>query len=129
MKKILVVDDQESGHVILRDVIENTLGGVCKYISCEMMSAYSGREALEKIESNKPDMVMLDINMPQMDGFEVTRHIRQNEDTKDIYIVAVTAQAMSDDRSRCLRAGCNEYFSKPFDVLRLVHFIVDKLRG
>ncbi len=129
MKQILVVDDQESGHVIFQDVIENTLGGVCKYIPCQMVSAYSGREALKKIESVKPDIVMLDINMPKMDGFQVTRHIRQNADTENIYIVAVTAQAMRDDRERCLEAGCNEYFSKPFDVSRLVHFIVEKLRG
>lgn len=129
MKKVLVVDDQESGHLILRDAIENPIGGVNKHLNCKMISAYSGKEAINLIKSEKPDLVIMDMNMPGIDGYETTRRIKNNSEIGHIFILAVTAQAMAEDRKKSLDVGCDEYVSKPYDVSKLVYYIVQILRG
>ncbi len=128
MKKILVVEDQKSGHFILNDVITNNIGGVSKYIPCTMLSAYDGYEAIEKVKSERPDIVLMDINMPGLNGYETTNKIKKDPETNDTYIVALTAQALPEDRRKAMESGCNDFVTKPFDVLNLIHLLVDILK-
>ncbi|MDH5681641.1 MAG: response regulator [Spirochaetota bacterium] len=129
MKKILVIDDQDSGHLILKDMIENPIGGVNKYLECRMLSAYSGREALNLARSERPDIIIMDINMPDMNGYDTTRYIRKDRELARTYIIAVTAQAMLQDRQKALDAGCDDYISKPYDVSILIDHLVRVLGG
>lgn len=118
--KVLVVDDNEDArklmHIILRD------------FGCEYDLVSNGREALEFIMKAKYDIVLIDVMMPVMGGYETTRIIRENIDKK-IPIIAVTAAAMKEDADKCYAAGMNDYISKPIrvDVLKntLLRWIVD----
>lgn len=129
MKKILVVDDQQSGHLVLQNLIENEEKGVKHYINVKMISAFSGKEAIDIALKESPDIILMDINMPDQDGLETTEQIRKRNEIKDVYIIALTAQAMNEDRERCLKSGCNDYISKPFEVVKLVEYLSSVLRG
>jgi len=84
----------------------------------------NGREALEKLEEEADiDLVLMDIMMPEMDGYEAMQRIRANPRFSRLPIIAVTAKAMRDDQERCLRAGANDYLAKPIDVDRLLSLI------
>ena len=73
----------------------------------------NGEEAINILKSEKFDVILMDIQMPIMDGYEATRRIRKNQVTKDIPVIAVTAYALKGDREKALGAGCNDYMSKP----------------
>lgn len=106
-RKILVVDDEF--------FITRSLSFMFKkegYV-CEI--AHDGQEALEKIGSEKPDLIFLDIDMPVKNGYETAREIRQNPEWKDIPIIMLTAKGQDIDEKRGLEAGANEYILKPFD--------------
>ncbi len=104
MKKVVVVEDnpdnRELVHVILSDVYD-----VTEY--------ETGPEALEGIRRNRPDVILLDISLPQMDGPEVVRNIRADASLRDIPVIALTAHAMVGDREKYLAAGFNDYVTKP----------------
>ncbi len=89
----------------------------------EVFVARTGIEALEMIEKHHPDLVLMDIQMPEMDGLEATRRIRLNPETKHLPIIALTALAMPGDRERCIAAGANDYLSKPIRLKELTHTI------
>jgi signal transduction histidine kinase/DNA-binding response OmpR family regulator len=95
----------------------------------EVHVASNGREALEALERNHYDLLLMDIQMPEMDGMEATRRIREDERWKDLPIIAITAHAMQGDRERCLQAGMNDFASKPVSPPRLVEMIEHHLRG
>jgi len=105
--KVLIVDD-EPINIKLLDANLTPRG-------YEVITAIDGKQALEKIEAEKPDLVLLDVMMPEMDGFEVTRRIRANNDTKLMPVVLITALRETDDRVRGIEAGCDDFISKPFD--------------
>jgi PAS domain S-box-containing protein len=114
MKKkpvILVVDDQIQNNELLEAYLVPE--------GYEIIKATSGEEALAKLAGNDIDLILLDVMMPGMDGFEVTRRIRQDPKTKLMPIILVTALKETEDRIQGIKAGCDDYISKPFDKLEL----------
>ena len=105
-KRILVVEDQEDTRRILRDLL-----GSAGY---ELTEAENGEEALAALAKQQPDLILMDIQLPIMDGYEATRRIRTNPDLKSVPIIAVTSHALAGDEEKALTAGCNGYVSKPY---------------
>ena len=105
-KHILVVEDQEDNRQILRDLLTNA--------GYEMTEAVNGREALAEVANRRPDLILVDIQLPVMDGYEATRRIRTNPDLKSVPIIAVTSYALAGDETKALAAGCDAYVTKPF---------------
>jgi CheY-like chemotaxis protein len=115
-KRILVVEDDVRNIFALSSVLE-PLGG-------SVVIARNGREALNRLSSTPvPDIVLMDIMMPEMDGIEAMQEIRKRSELRDLPIIALTAKAMPDDQQRCLAAGANDYITKPIDVEKLVSLI------
>ena len=111
-RKVLVVDDEEMNRKILSFMLDS--------YSYTSDTATNGKEALEKVTSFGPDLIFLDIMMPQMDGFEVCRRLKTDPATRHIPIVMVTAMADRDARIRCLEAGANDFITKPVDTTELL---------
>jgi two-component system cell cycle response regulator DivK len=120
-RKILIVEDNEDSRELLAKVLRNK-----GYIIVE---AVDGEEAIEKVVSERPDLVLLDISIPKLDGYEVAKRLKGREDVKEIPIVAVTAHAMKGDREKVIAAGFEGYISKPVDVRELPEQVRSYLRG
>ncbi len=109
--KILIVEDDPD----MLDMIQMTLD----HWEYDSIVAKNGKEAVDMAASQLPDLVLLDIMMPGMDGFEAARLIRQNPKTHSIPILAVTAKVLYRDREECLKNGCSDYLAKPFTLEEL----------
>jgi two-component system cell cycle response regulator DivK len=107
MKRVLVIEDNENNLKLITFIL--------KKHGYETIEATSGREGIDLAQQGKPDFILLDIQLPDMDGIEVLKAIRASEADGDIPIIAVTSYAMSGDRERLLAAGCNGYIEKPID--------------
>ncbi|MCB0208566.1 MAG: response regulator [Anaerolineae bacterium] len=105
---ILYVEDNFENKLFVRRVIES--------MGHEMVEAETGLDSLMLAEERKPDLVLMDVNIPGMDGLETTAKFRESPHLADIPIIALTANAMKGDRERCLAAGCNGYMQKPVGV-------------
>ncbi len=105
VRRILVVDD----NAVSRELLGHILKGTCE----EVIEAADGRDALEKIRTAAPDLVLLDLEIPQLDGYAVLREVRKDTSVASMRIVAVTARAMRGDREGALAAGFDGYISKP----------------
>ena len=105
-KRILVVEDQEDNRQILRDLLGNA--------GYELTEAENGEEAIAAVAKRRPDLILMDIQLPVMDGYEATRRIRTNPDLKSVPIIAVTSYALTGDEDKPIAAGCNGYVSKPY---------------
>ena len=105
---ILYVEDNYENKLFVRRVIES--------MGHEMMEAETGPESLQLVEERIPDLVLMDINIPGMDGLETTAKFKENPSLNHIPVIALTANAMKGDRERCLAAGCNSYMQKPIGV-------------
>jgi len=115
-RKLLLVDDDVRNIFALTSALEHK-GAIVEI-------ARNGREAIERLEQNVDiDLVLMDVMMPEMDGYEATRLIRQQPRWRKLPIIAVTAKAMKDDQQRCLQAGANDYLAKPIDLDRLFSLI------
>ncbi len=110
-KKILVVDDAQFN----RDLLIQLLGD-----EYEVLVAVDGEEAVKKAEQEKPDLILMDLGMPVMDGWEATRRIKANSELKHIPIIAVTSHAMVGDEIQAREAGCDDYVPKPIDEDELI---------
>jgi two-component system, cell cycle response regulator DivK len=105
--KILIIEDNEQNLYLLRYILED--GGY------EVFSAWDGQEGIALAASILPDLILLDIQLPVMDGYTVARKLRENPDLADTPIVAVTSYAMPGDREKAMEAGCSGYIEKPID--------------
>ncbi len=106
-KKILFVDDVEHYHEFLRLLMKSAK---------EFCSAYNGEEGIEIAAQNRPDIILMDLRMPVLDGFDATMRLKSDPETRDIPVVAVTAQAMQEDKARALEAGAAGFITKPIDL-------------
>ncbi len=105
-KKILVVDDAEFNRDLLLQLLEDDY---------EVIMAVDGEEGVKKAEQEKPDLILMDLGMPVMDGWEATRRIKANSELKHIPVIAVTSHAMVGDEIQAREAGCDDYIPKPID--------------
>ena len=123
--KILVIEDNEQNLYLVRYILEQK--------NYEVFAAPDGKSGIEMAASLKPDMILLDIQLPVMDGYAVARNLRQNPDLAETPIVAVTSYAMHGDREKVMEAGCNGYIEKPIDpdtfVAKIEQHLPVKLRG
>ena len=95
----------------------------------EVQFALDGQEAVDKAKALMPDLVLMDIGLPVIDGYDATRAIKSDDATKSIPVIALTAHAMAEDRKRCLDAGCDDFDTKPIDLSRLLEKIQSLLGG
>jgi CheY-like chemotaxis protein len=106
---VLIGEDEPDNRIILQTVVETLLG-----VRAEV--AGDGLAVLASVERERPRVILLDLMMPGLDGFQVTRHLKANPDTASIPIVAVSAMARPDDRETALAAGCDDFVRKPFEL-------------
>jgi len=109
---ILVVEDQEDNRQIIRDLLSA--------LDYELAQTENGAEALAAVARQRPDLILMDIQMPIMDGYEATRRIKADPATKGIPIIAVTSYALSGDEQKARDAGCDDYVPKPFSPRQLL---------
>ena len=112
MPKILLVEDNEMN----RDMLFRRL----KRKGYDVDIAVDGAEGVEKSISEKPDLILMDMSLPVLDGWQATTQIKANSETEEIPVIAMTAHAMAGDREKCLAAGCDEYDTKPVEFPRLL---------
>ena len=111
-KKILVADDEP---FVLRS-IEYTLSRA----GYTVLKAVDGEEALQKVLSESPDLVFLDIQMPRLDGHEVCRRLRESTDHRDLYVIVITAKGQESERLLALESGASEYITKPYSPRKML---------
>ena len=109
-KKVLIVDDEPH----IRTLLEQTLEELEDY-DVEIFTAANGKEGLETIQTETPDLVFLDVMMPEMNGYEVCQRVKSDENLKDTYIIMLTAKGQEFDKEKGLQMGTNMYITKPFD--------------
>jgi len=111
-RRILVVEDQEDNRRIVRDLLTRS--------GYEIVEATTGEEGVILAETQRPDLILMDIQLPMIDGYEATRRIKANPALHHIPIIAVTSYALSGDDVKALAAGCNDYVAKPFSPRALL---------
>jgi len=119
MVKILLVEDNEMN----RDMLSRRL----KRKGYEVVIAVDGQEGVNMATSELPAVILLDMSLPIMDGWEAARQLKANPDTKSIPILGLSAHAMTPDRDKAIAAGCDDYDTKPVDIKRLLEKIQDLL--
>jgi CheY-like chemotaxis protein len=112
MPRILIVEDNEEN----RDALSRRM----KRRGFEVLVAAEGKSGLAMAQDEKPDLILMDMNMPELDGWEATRQIKSSEGCRDIPVIALTAHALAGDRERALEVGCADYHTKPVDFAKLL---------
>ena len=118
-KRILIVEDQADNRRILPDLFASA--------GYELIEAESGEDALAALGTSRPDLILMDIQLPVTDGYEATRRIRLNPELKSIPIIAVTSYALAGDEAKALAAGCTAYVTKPFSPRALLAKVQEHL--
>ena len=118
-RKVLVVDDEPKNLKLARDLLE--------VFGYKVIEAEDGKQGVEMAKIHKPDLVLMDIMMPVMDGIEATRVLKASGTTQNIPILVVSSQAMKGDKERIIRCGCDGYLAKPFNIHELREVIVELL--
>ena len=119
--KILIVDDTAANRLMLRDILA--------YHGYDVFEAQTGEEGIRLAREIKPDLVLMDIQMPVMDGETATVKLREDPATRDLKIIAITSFAMKGDRERLLDAGFDDYLAKPLETRKLPEFVRHHLEG
>ena len=114
--RILVVEDQEDNRTIVRDLLSS--------VGYEVIEATTGDEGVSMAKTETPDLILMDIQLPGIDGYEAARRIKAEPSNQHIPIIAVTSYALSGDENKAIEAGCDAYFAKPFSPRKLL----DKIR-
>ena len=120
MKKILVVEDVDLNRELIVQLLEDTY---------QVIEAVNGQEGLELAELERPDLILMDLSLPVMDGWEATRRLKAHDDLRSIPIIALTARAMVGDEERARKAGCDGYLAKPIDTRNFLQIIAKYLNG
>jgi len=124
-KKILIVEDNEKNRILLKDLLA--------YSGYEVIEAENGEEGIKRAKEGKPDLILMDISMPVMNGLTALKKIRDDSELKDIIVIALTSSAMARDKEKVLRAGFDLYLTKPFNTRKLIEIVEDaftkKLKG
>ena len=119
--KILLVENNEMN----RDMLSRRL----RRRGYNVVLALDGKEGIEKAEEERPDLILMDLSLPVIDGWEATRRLKAADETKSIPIIALSSHAMTGDRKKALDAGCNDYDTKPVDLERLLEKMEAYLGG
>ncbi|MCF6186958.1 MAG: response regulator [Desulfobulbaceae bacterium] len=106
--KILVVDDNQDSRELVIKILQKE--------AVQLFEAIDGEDALEKVKQTCPDLILLDISLPKINGYEVIRRLKINNEFSSIPIIALTAHAMKGDKEKAIAAGCDGYISKPIDI-------------
>ena len=115
MPRILLIEDNEMNRDMLSRRLERK--------GYETLIAVDGQEGVEKTESENPDLILMDMSLPVLDGWEATRKLKSNTVTQNIPIIGLSAHAMSGDREKAIEAGCDDYDTKPVELPRLLEKI------
>ena len=119
-KRILVVEDHEDNRQILRDLLTSA--------GYDMIEAVDGAEGVTKAAAERPDLILMDIQLPVLDGYEATRRIKADPALKAIPVIVVTSYALSGDEGKAQAAGCDAYITKPYSPRQLLAKIREHLR-
>ncbi len=112
MKNALIIEDDENNTVLISALLQKS--------GYQTMHSWNGEEGLRRAAEEKPDFIILDIQLPGIDGYEVLRRLRVSQENSTTQVIAMTSYAMSGDRERLLKAGCNGYIEKPIDPARVI---------
>jgi two-component system cell cycle response regulator DivK len=123
MPRILYIEDNRDNRMLVRRIL------MASDYDFEVAEADNAITGIEMAQQNPPDLILMDMSMPDMDGLTATRRIRNMDDLRDVLIVALTANAMESDRERALAAGCDGYIRKPIDVDKLPEEIIRYIRS
>ncbi len=118
---ILVIEDNDRNRRLLKILLESR--------GYEVIEAITGEEAMKYLRDHEPALILMDIQLPNVDGLELTKNIKSDPKTAHIPIVAVTAYAMKGDRERILEAGCDGYISKPINTRKLILLVTEILKN
>jgi two-component system cell cycle response regulator DivK len=110
-KSILIIEDNPSNLKLAKICLEK--------VGYKVLTSVTAEEGLELLKDKKPDMILMDLQLPRMDGLQLTSLLKKNPNTRDIIIIALTAYAMEGDELKALSSGCDGYISKPFDTRTL----------
>ncbi len=120
-KLILIVEDEPRNLTLLRDLLQ-----VSGYKTIE---ATDGEQGVELVKAKKPDLILMDVQMPKMDGLEATRILKADASTGNIPVLVLTSYAMKGDKERILEAGCDGYLAKPLDIKELLKIVAEYFSG
>ena len=111
-KTVLLVEDNEDNLIVYRTILD--------HVGYRVIEARDGEEGVARARADHPDLILMDVSLPKMDGWEATRRIKADEGTRQIPIIAVTAHALDDDREKATQVGCDGYLAKPVAPRRVV---------
>ena len=111
-KRILIVEAQEDNRRILRDVLST--------VGYDLIEAFNGEDGVRLAQTERPDLILMDIQLPKMDGYEATQQIKSIAELKTVPIIAVTSYALSGDEAKARAAGCDGYIAKPYSPRELL---------
>ena len=111
-KTVLLVEDNEDNLIVYRTILD--------HVGYRVIEARDGEEGVARARADQPDLILMDVSLPKMDGWEATRRIKADSETRRIPIIAVTAHALDDDREKATQVGCDGYLAKPVAPRRVV---------
>lgn len=120
-KTVLLVEDNEDNRIVYSTIL--------RHFGYRVTEALNGEEGIAKAHSEKPDLILMDMNMPVLDGWEATRRIKALPDLAGTPVIALTAHAMTGDRERAIEAGCTDYHTKPIEFPKLMSQLESILAG